>query len=298
MKDNDTDGIFKDFQGKVKNKSKTENESFMSKSLKKTSSIFKKDERSEEEKFKDKLELKRKILDEKYKRERSNIEEQRKYLEEGNKHNPIQHKQYGIERVAYLAIILILVSYIAVDFGFYHNTPSLNVEENSVSGKVVQEKAVIEPSKEEVKVVEKSVIETAPEKEEVVEEAKAPVKEKPLKGNVALQIDEVVTSISENDDELGYIDEIKFTISNGATEILRPSINVYAYDNTLDDFWETKIRGTYTNSGIAAGTVKKGSIKLSPKSFRNLNVDKTVRLQMNDTSAGYLASKTKTVEIS
>ncbi len=131
------------------------------------------------------------------------------------------------------------------------------------------------------------------EEEEVVET------EKNLSGVITLTMDKVITEVVDEDKDLGYITQVIFTIDNGKDKVLSPIVHVFAYDSELHESWETRSRGTYTYAaGISPGDQHTGIIIVSPKTFRNLDIDKIVRIEFNDTEQGFIAAKSKTVTIS
>lgn len=115
---------------------------------------------------------------------------------------------------------------------------------------------------------------------------------------VGLTIDNIYTSVSENDDDFGYISKIVFTISNGENKVLTPIVNVYVYDSEMDESWETRSRGEYTYSGgIKPDDKHTASIDLSPRTFRNLDLEKNIRLILFDANKGFVASRNEVVLI-
>jgi len=123
--------------------------------------------------------------------------------------------------------------------------------------------------------------------------------EKKLSGKITLTMDKVITEVVDEDKDLGYITQVIFTIDNGKDKVLSPIVHVFAYDSELHKSWETRSRGTYTyTAGISPGDQHTGIIIVSPKTFRNLDIDKIVRIEFNDTEQGFIAAKSKTVTIS
>ena len=68
-------------------------------------------------------------------------------------------------------------------------------------------------------------------------------------------------------------------------------------DDELDERWETMSRGKYQGTSIKPGDSQSGTIELSPKSFRNLDIDKSLRLVLNGTSQGFIKAASKKVTI-
>ncbi|MBU89992.1 hypothetical protein CMO94_00505, partial [Candidatus Woesearchaeota archaeon] len=190
----------------------------------------------------------------------------------------------NLERVAYVAVILVLVAYTVIDLSFYHGEKEAKVEsDQTVTAAAV--KSGDKANETENKTVEK----TAEEKEPVKEEKK-------LSGVVTFTIGNVYTEVDENDD-MGKINRIAFTIGNGKDKILTPVVHVYAYDSTLDESWETKSRGKYEGIAIEPGNRQTGIVDLSPKTFRNLNLKKNIRLTLDDTKDGFITAVNKEVLI-
>ena len=115
---------------------------------------------------------------------------------------------------------------------------------------------------------------------------------------IKLTIDKVYTEIYDENKDLGSIYKITFTINNGKNKVLTPILNVYSYDSQLDESWETKSRGTYTGSSINPGGKQSGTIELSPKTFRNLNLKKSIRLTLDSTEEGFITAVNEKITIS
>jgi len=108
-----------------------------------------------------------------------------------------------------------------------------------------------------------------------------------LSGQVELTIDKIFTE--KKDNEIGYITKVVFTINNGKNKVLFPVVNVYAYDSDMDEEWQTRSRGQYMyTAGIGPGGKHTASIDLSPRTFRNLNLKKNIRLALNDAEDGFI----------
>ena len=273
MANEDVDDIFKDFENKVDEK-------------KEIPEIKKEPETkvSDGETLKRKYEKAEQVLKHKYKKEKE-------ALEEKNKETPahfgdVPHKNTSnIERVAYVAIILVLVVYAGIDLLFYHGNQDVVVEEPTITAAAV--------TNEEANATEE-VVEATVEEEETTEEV---VEKKVLSGKITLTIDEVFAEVSDTDDRLGYINKVVFTIDNGKTESLSPIVNVFIYDNTLHESWETRSRGKYTGTAIKSGETQSGSIGISPKSFRSLNIKKNIRVKLEDAEGNFIVAVNDLVEI-
>ena len=274
MKEEDVDDIFKDFEGKVEDKQ----ESTPEKGL------------SEEESLKRKYQKAEQALKEKHREEKEALEEKRK--QEIPKHGKIPTKNLAnIERIVYIAIILVLVAYMVIDSSFYNGAKTVDVEtDQAITAAVVKEENKTDKTE---KVVEEKEI----EEEEIVEEEVE--EEKKLSGEIAFNIDNIYTTIIDEDNDLGEISKIVFSIDNGKDKLLTPLIHVYAYDSEMDEIWETWCRGEYTyEAGINPGKKHTGIIDLSPKMFRNLDLKKNIRLTLNDTEDGFITAVNEKVIIS
>lgn len=264
MDESDVDDIFEDFGAKVEDKPQAARE-----------------ELSEEELLKRKYQKSEQELKEKHRKEKEALEEKRKRELRGHEEAPSKSLPH-IEKIAYMAIILVLAVYIAIDFSFYHGEKTVDVETDTITAAAVQEENKTDSIKE---VAEEEV-------EEVVEE------EKNLSGIVMLTINKIYTSVDDNDDDMGEISKIVFAIDNGKDKVLTPLVNVYVYDDEMDEKWETWSRGTYTyGAGIAPGKSQVGFIDISPKKFINLDIKKNIRLTMNDTEDGFVKAVNQKVLI-
>ena len=203
--------------------------------------------------------------------------------------------QFKLERSAYLFIIAILVGYILFDLAFLH-AGSLSILDGDkdpvltgVDGNETNTTITKEPSNNDQNQGTKNA--TEPPKEEPKGDSNPPGS-----GNVALSITTVDYEKVSN--SVGYITSVSFSIKNSKDTPITPVVNVYAYDSELEESWETRSRGNFKYpAGIAPGKSIEGSIELSPKTFRSLNLAKTVRIELNDTKSGFLKLATQTVEI-
>ncbi|MFC2016624.1 hypothetical protein ACFLUF_02800 [Chloroflexota bacterium] len=270
MAEEDVDDIFKDFETKVEDKEETAEEK----------------ELSEEELLKRKYQKAEQALKEKHRKEKEALAEKRKkkmtYGETPTKAFP------NIEKIAYVAIILVLAAYIIIDWSYYHGEKTVNLEtDQTITAAAVQVQNETDKIKE---VVEDEIVEEEPEEEE-----------KELSGVIALGITKIYTEIIDEDEDLGEISKIVFIIDNGKDKVLTPVVNVYVYDDEMDEKWETWDRADpspYTYKvGIPSGKTHTGFIDLSPKKFRNLDLKKNVRLTLNDTEDGFIKAVNQKVLI-
>jgi hypothetical protein len=276
----DNDDVFNDFKEKVSSKSDHK---------KHRKEPPDKKELSEEEIKKKRYTEEKLAIKEKYRKAIESLEERRKkdLEKDGGKPNGTS----SIERIAYITVLIVLAAYIIVDLSFYHGN-NVDVEEevtaaigaaeqeDNTSGEVAQEQLQEEPKKEE------------PIAEEKAEETMG------LSGVIALTLDEIITNIDPDVEDKGEISTVMFTIDNGKDKVLTPIVNVYAYDTELDEVYIIKPRGTYTYlAGIKPGDRHTGSIDLSPKIFKNLDIKKTVRIELNGTGEGFIQAKSKSILI-
>ena len=66
----------------------------------------------------------------------------------------------------------------------------------------------------------------------------------------------------------------------------------------MDVSWETRSRGQYKGIAINPGDKYTGSLSLTPKSFNDLKLERTVRLSLNDTKDGFITAVNEKVIIS
>jgi len=268
MEKRDSDDVFNDFEHKVTHKGTYE--------AKPAEYI------SDEEKLKWKYQEEKQALKDKHKKEMKAIEANK--AKDMLKHGQIPTKNLAkIEKIAYIAVILVLVAYIVIDLSFYHGGSS---EAKSVQQITAIPSSIIEQENKTVGVEVEQVVE-----EEVVEE---PVEEEvKLSGKIIFTLDKVFTEVVDQD--LGYINKVQFTIDNGVDEILSSVVTVYAYDSNLEEIWETRSRGVDVID-IKPGDTYSTTISLSPKTFKDLDIQKVVRIELNDTD-GFVAAKSKSVII-
>lgn len=293
--EHDVDDIFKDFQIKVEDKEDKEH-SAKEKGL------------SEEEHLKAKYQKAEQALKEQHRRERESLLEKKRKKEEESlaekrKKEMVHHETVprknspNIEKVAYAAIIFVLAAYIVIDLYSYHDLMGDTAETNqAITAAAVKEDDNTTKAEETAKATEEETIEEVPV-ENVLNES-AVEEEKKLSGEIAFDVDNIYTDVIDEEDDLGYITKIVFTIDNGKDKVLTPIVNVYVYDSEMHESWETRSRGEYTyNGGISPGNSHTASIDLSPKSFRNLDIKKSVRLVLNSTEEGFIAAVNEKVLI-
>jgi hypothetical protein len=269
MGDSGVDDIFDDFETKVGDKERTTKEK----------------ELSEEEFLKIKYRKAEQDLKEKYKKEKEALEEKRKKELRGHEETPTKGFP-NVEKIAYIAIILVLAVYIVIDVSFNHLGNSMNIEadQTTITAAAVQEEKTTNEIEE---VAEEEVVEEKPVEEE-----------KELSGVITLTIDNIYTHIIDKDRDAGEINKIVFTIDNGKDKVLTPIVNVYAYDSEMHESWETRSRGQYTyTAGISPGDSHTGTIDLSPKRFVNLDLKKNLRLVLNSTEDEFITAVNEKVLI-
>jgi len=256
MEKPNVDDIFDDFEYKVEGKKEKHHQ---------------KEEESEEGHMKEKFQ---KELDKQNKERHEALKERNKEIWKEKKPGKFD----GLEKGAYILIIIVLAAYIAIDFTFYHKS-SDDLDEPTVPVNVVDEEDKVEEEN----------IEAVENKTEVEEEIK-------LSGKILLGIEKVYSEVV--DDDLGYITKINFLIENGKEEPLTPLVNVFIYDSELHESWEQRSRGEYKGTVIKSGETKTLTITVSPKTFRNLDIEKNIRLTLNDTEIGFVATVNKKILIS
>jgi len=268
MEKDDVEDIFKDFEHKITDK--------------KDSSEHSSENISDEERLKNKYMEAEHALKNKYKREKEILKE-KKVEEPGDKPSK---DTTNIEKYAYIGIIIVLAVYIAIDLSFYHGKDA-GIDEQAITASVVEEENLIDEFEE---------LEEKPVEEELVEESV--VEEKKLSGTIAFRIDNIYTDVPDEDIDSGYLNRIVFTIDNGKDKVLTPIVQVFAYDSELHESWETRSRGQYEYKiGINPGDSHTGSIDVSPKTFRNLELEKNIRLTLNDTEDGFIKTITDKILI-
>ena len=149
-------------------------------------------------------------------------EEKEKLAEKKGEYSSKEGKAPGsfatTERIASIAIIIVLVGFIVIDFSFYHGEKS-NLDEGVITASVVGEENKTDVVEEDTAKVEEEKEEV---KEAVVEE------EKKLSGKIGFVIEKVYTEVNEDEDDLGYINKITFTIDNGKDKVLTPIVEVFS----------------------------------------------------------------------
>ncbi|MBI2134584.1 hypothetical protein HYU09_01205 [Candidatus Woesearchaeota archaeon] len=215
--------------------------------------------------------------------------------EEKPKSRPVKYERLppkrlpNYEKTAYIAIILVLAVYIGIDWMYYHNGDDTGENDKKISVKVAANATEVNKT---AAAVNKSTEDKPAAKNETVKAG-----EEQLSGPITLTIDKVYTSLSSINDT-GYIDKIDFTIDNSKGKSFNPSVSVYAYDSELDESWETKSRGEYLGAAVGAGDKYTGSISLTPKTFKKLNIAKNIRLNLNDTDTGFITAVNQEILIS
>jgi len=256
MEKPNVDDIFDDFEYKVEDKKKKP--------------LYEKEDESEEEnmkrRFQKELDIQNKERKTQFKRRNKEIWKEKRPGSFG-----------GLGNGAYLLIILVLVAYIGIDFGFYHGKDSVAKSQPITSNAVdngeekVQEKSGIV---EEESAVDEETEEITAEEAAVGEETEE--EEKKLSGKILMGIDKIYSEVVDADNDLGYITKIDFIIENGKDSDFTPLVHVFVYDSELHESWEIRSRGEYKGIIIKSGETKTASILISPKTFRNLNLEKNL----------------------
>ena len=217
--------------------------------------------------------------------------------EEKPKKQPIKQERLppkqipNYEKIAYIAIILVLAAYIGIDWMYYHNENNNGESIKKITVKAVANANTTEANATKANKTVAAKNETAAivnKSEEKAENGAIKDVGKQLSGTVTLTMGKIYTSLSKSINDTGYIDKIDFTIDNGQGKALNPKISIYAYDAEIDKVWETKSRGESLGAAIGPGEKYTGSISLTPKTFKKLNLKKSVRLSLNDTNEGFI----------
>ncbi len=231
---------------------------------------------------------------ERYRKAESSLKE-KKAKEAGRNERVPSRGIENYERFAYIAVIVVLVAYVGIDLGFYHGSNAAKEETVTAAAVNIQSaNKTINKSVEISKNVSKEVQEEAALNE--VEEETAEGKK--LSGKVVLTLDEIDAEVVDADNDKGQINKVVFTIDNGEDKDLKPVVDVYAYDSKLDPSWETTSRGQYKGAMIKPGDAYTASISLVPKTFKNLELKKSIRLSLNDTEDGFITVVNEQVSIS
>ena len=282
MTNEGVDDIFKDFEHKIKDKLESIHPD------KKEAHKFHEKKLSEEERLKTKYHKAEESLKHKYEKEKEVLEEKKKKKEHGREEMP-HGRVANIERSVYVAVIIILVAFIGVDLSSHHGNDDVKAEKQTITAAVVQQE-------DEEEDVEQATEEKASEEEKTVDGLKE--EEKVLSGKIDMVIDNIHTDVSDKNDDLGYISKIIFTIENGKDKVLMPVVNVYAYDSKLHESWQERSRGEYIGTSIEPGDRQTGVIELTAKVFRNLDLEKSLRLTLDDSKGGFIKSVSEEVIIS
>ncbi len=198
------------------------------------------------------------------------------------------------EKFAYIAAIVVLIAYIGIDLGFYHGSNA--AKEQTVTAAAVNMQSANKTINESAEIAENASEEM--QQENTKNETEEETEEKKLSGKIVLTLDEVDTEVDDKDSDLGQINKVIFTIENGKDKDLNPIIDVYAYDSKVDPSWEITSRGQYKGAAIKAGDKYSASISLVPKTFRNLDIKKNIRLALNDTEDGFITAINEQISIS
>lgn len=199
----------------------------------------------------------------------------------------------SLEKKFFVGVIIILLAFIAIDMTFYHGSKTDETLDSSKPSAMSVGAAINEIKENKtVKAAAEVVNETGEaekEEEKTAEEEDKTKEEKELSGNIELMINKI-HSIKENDNK-GYINKVTFTIKNGKNKTLKPVVRVYAYDKNSEDPWIEKDRGEFVYSiGIVPGGEQAGSVDLSPRTFADMGIIKTVVLKLFDEEDDVIAS--------
>ncbi len=273
MVDKDIDGIFKDFNFQEDSKPKPHKE--LKKELQKD---FKNNKPDDEIKhLKDELkDLRDQVRD---KKRNSNVK-----------------GPGSTERIILISVIILLLGYIVIDYALYHQNNNIQIREDKIN--IVSEEQIGDVINKTEKSLNKTSINETVEKNDTTETVEEEDKET-LSGEIKLIMGNIISKVDDDDEDMGFITRIYFSINNSKEETLKPIVNVFIYDENLRDPWETKSRGEYTfPAGIKPGELHTASITVSPKTFRNLDLEKHIRLVLNSTEDGFIDYVNKDLIIS
>ena len=230
---------------------------------------------------------------EKYRKAESSLKEKKAKTSGRNDRSPLGSIA-NYERFAYVAVIVVLIAYIGIDLGFYHGSDT--AKEEAVTAAAINMQSAN-------KTVNKSIESAENASEEIEQEStgnltpEETAEEEKLSGKIVLTLDEVDAEVDDADSDLGQINKVFFTIENGKDKDLNPIVDVYAYDAEINPSWEITSRGQYKGAAIKPGDKYRGSISLVPKTFRDLNIKKSIRLALNDTEDGFIKAVNEQVLI-
>ena len=205
------------------------------------------------------------------------------------------------ERLIYIGIIIVLVAYIGL--GFFQGNDDAE-EEQTVTAAAVNMQSANKTINKSIEHADKSADSSENASEDVQgkiddNETKAEnAEEEKLSGKIVLTLDKVDVEVVNADSDSGQINKVTFTIENDKDKDLNPIVDVYAYDSKIDPSWEITSRGQYKGAIIKAGDKYSGSISLVPKTFRNLDIKKNIRLALNDTEDGFITVVNEQISIS
>jgi len=259
----------------------------------------KKTGKSDEQEIKDRFESEQERLKVKYEREMNSLKS--KKAKQSREEAP-ETGVHTIERISYIAIIIALLAYAATDLVFFHGKFEIPGSLSNLSD-LAQLPALQIPSSDSNETAQKeaqgqATNTTKIESQNTTSTPKSNTQTSKPKGsgNVLLSIDDITYELK--DEDTAYITRVTFTIANEQSVVLNPVVNVFIFDNEIKESWEERSRGTYKDeSGIPAGKVQAGSVDITPKTFKKLNLEKTIRIELNDTKAGFLKSATKEITL-
>lgn len=289
MKNTDNEDVFADFEQKVKGKKEKEL---------KESKEPKKEQKKQEEKLSEKeilmkkFEAEKKALRQKYDSEMKVLEE-KESKEAREKETP---KPKNTERIIYLSVIVVLLGMLV--YFFFFNNNSGESAEKSTEETIIEE---INDTSEENATLGTELKKEPPKNESAKTEEKKEDKkeEKQVSGKVTLTIDKVHYEKSDADGNLSYITQVDFTIINDRNKVLSPVLDVFIFDDETKESWEFRSRGKYTYPiGIKSGAKHSDSITVTPKTFRNPELEKKIRLALNDTGSGFITAINDAITIS
>lgn len=203
--------------------------------------------------------------------------EKQKLTQELEKHYEVQGKTNPrvVERVVYLLIILLLGSYVVYDLASGLN-PTAGVVTSTTN---------ITPNESTTSTTETTVTTTTVTTSTLAAQnttnSSANASNAPsLSGAITITIDSI--SKEKVSETSGYINSVTFIVENGKDKAVTPTVNVYAFDSKIEEVWNGISRGEHKFAeGLPSGGKTTATITLTPRTFFNLNLEKTLILKLN-----------------
>lgn len=207
------------------------------------------------------------------------------------------------------SIIILLALYIAYDHVFVHpKALDVNKESPKLSGNTVDAKSIDAPKAavqnatlnktEVVQNITKNLT-ASNASSDIASENKSNATSEvvpKLSGIVTLTIDYVEKEKAS--DTLGYMKSVSFTIENGKDKEIAPVVDVFAFDSKSVNEMGGVSRGTYNkgkSTKIQPGEKHSVNMPISPKSFSNIELPKTVNIVLKYSDADVVKATTEVI---